>query len=357
MAARKSFVIQYEVNDACNLRCSHCYHGLKVVKENPITLQRLFTDIEELKQVLGSEYDITICLSGGEVFLRKDLRELVLQIILRGHATFLLTNGTLVTPEKAEDLLIRGVRMARISFDGGTAEIHDAIRGKGQFDKSIEGVKTFIAAGQQVTLSQTLMQGHNDSPEQLKTLFEMARREGISKLNFFRMFGHGDAKNTPEYVYTDGHRFKAVLESLWDLAAAYPDLQVVIKDPLAKNLERPKPANLKIDVCCYIKKSHLSVAANGKVYACRKLEKHVGDLFSDTLANIWQHNELLQQMDDRRKYMQGKCRSCPINTECQGGCLAASYGQAGQLFIPDPACWKEDLTPVGETSLAAAGVR
>lgn len=342
MPAHKSFVIQYEVNDACNLRCSHCYHGLKVIKENPITLERLFEDIEGLKQVLEQDYEITICLSGGEVLLRKDLLDMVLKIAMAGHATFLLTNGTLITPELARRLYLRGVEMARISFDGGTAEVHDAIRGKGQFEKSIAGVQVFQESGQRVTLSQTLMQGHNDSPEQLESLFEMARREGIGRLNFFRMFGHGDAKNTPAYVYTDGQRFKAVLENLWDLASRYPDLDVVIKDPLAKNIELPRPANLNLDVCCYIKKTHLSVAASGKVYACRKLEKHVGDLFTDTLANIWQNNQLLQQMADRRIYMHGKCRSCPINTECQGGCLAASYGQTGELFYPDPACWREE---------------
>lgn len=342
MSARKSFVIQYEVNDACNLRCSHCYHGRKVIKESPVTLKRLLEDLSGLKQVLGPDYDITIALSGGEVLLRKDLQDLVLEIGANGHATFLLTNGTLIDDGRAATLGLLGAQMARISFDGGTPESHDAIRGPGQFEKSLEGVRIFQRNGMPVHLTCTLMMGHNDSPEVLGALFEMARREGIPTLNFVRMFAQGDAKDTPGYAYTDPMRFKAVLERLFDLAAANPDLQVVLKDPLAKNLERELPPNLKIDVCCYIKRNHLSVSATGKVYACRKLEKHVGDLFSDTLANIWQHNELLQQMADRRQYMQGKCRSCPINDICQGGCLAASYGQYGELFIPDPACWKED---------------
>lgn len=336
-------MIQYEVNDACNLRCSHCYHGLKVVKESPIALQRLLEDISELKAVLGPEYEITILLSGGEVFLRKDLMNLVMQIMFNGHAVFMLTNGTLVTPEKAHMLSVMGMDRARISFDGGTAEIHDTIRGPGQFEKALRGVRAFKQAGQDVYLSMTLMQGHNDSPEQLEELFEMARREGISRLNFFRMFAQGDAKTSQDYAYRDGLRFKTVLESLWELAARYPDLAVIIKDPLAKNIELERPSNLVIDVCCYIKRDYLSIAASGKVYACRKLEQHVGDLLTDTLANIWQNNELLTQMDERRQYMQGKCRTCPINNICQGGCLAASFGQYGELFIPDPACWKEEV--------------
>ncbi len=343
MLTPKTFVIQYEVNDACNLRCSHCYHGLKVVKASPITLKRLLEDLKEMKALLGPEYNIVVGLSGGEVFLRKDIMDLALRTMLEGYATYMLTNGTLVTPEKAEKLLVRGVKLARISIDGGTPELHNGIRGKGQLEKTLAGIRAFRQAGQEVGLTCTLMKGYNDAYKDVKALFELARREDVFQLNFSRMFSQGDGKNTPEFVYDDGHLFKSKLEMLWDLAEAYPDIEVVIKDPLAKNIERPLPDNLTIDICCYIKRDFISVAANGDVYACRKLDKTVGNLLEDSLANIWANSKLLGQMDRRVEYMEGKCRVCPINTECQGGCLAASYGLYGRLFVPDPACWKEDL--------------
>lgn len=339
---KKTFVIQYEVNDACNLRCSHCYHGLKVIKESPITLQRLFADLKDLKLALGPDYEIVIGLSGGEVFLRKDLMDLALHTMLNGYATYMLTNGTLVTPEKARQLLVRGVQLTRISVDGGTAALHDGIRGPGQFQKTLTGIRTLRAEGQAVALSCTLMKGYNDAESDVRALFDVARQEGVFKLNFSRMFAQGDGKNTPQYAYDNGLLFKEKLEMLWRLAEEYPDLQVVIKDPLAKNITLARPENLTVDVCCYIKRDFIAVAANGDVYACRKLDKTVGNLLEDTLVNIWQNSTLLQQMDDRREYMEGKCRTCPINRECRGGCLAASYGQYGRLFVPDPACWREE---------------
>lgn len=339
---KKTFVIQYEVNDACNLRCSHCYHGLKVIKESPITLQRLFSDLKDLKAHLGPDYEIVIGLSGGEVFLRKDLMDLALHTMLNGYATYMLTNGTLVTPEKARQLLVRGVQLTRISVDGGTEALHDGIRGKGQFQKTLAGIRSFRAEGQAVALSCTLMKDYNDAEADVRALFDLARQEDVFKLNFSRMFAQGDGKNTPQYGYDQGLVFKEKLDMLWRLADEYPDIQVVIKDPLAKNIETPRPENLTVDVCCYIKRDFIAVAANGDVYACRKLDKTVGNLLEDSLVNIWQHSTLLQQMDDRREYMEGKCRTCPINRECRGGCLAASYGQYGRLFVPDPACWREE---------------
>jgi len=342
-APRKTFVIQYEVNDACNLRCSHCYHGRKVIKESAVGLQRLFQDLAALHSHLGKEYRILIRLSGGEVFLRKDLMEMLSKILAEGYATVMLTNGTLITPENALAVSVRAVDLVQISLDGPNPEIHDAIRGKGQFEKALAGIRQLQAEDQPVSVSYTLMQGHNDTQAHFQAMFELARREKFAKVNFSRIFPQGDAHNLPAYAYADGLGFKAMLETLLDTAADFPDVKVVIKDPLINNLERAFPDNVKTDVCCYIRKNYISVTANGDVFACRKLSKPVGSLLNDNLLNIWQNNQLLQQLDNRRQYMAGKCRTCPINDQCKGGCLAASYGLTQTLFVPDPACWREEV--------------
>lgn len=339
----KLFTIQYEINDACNLRCSHCYHGRKVIKEGAVAIERLFQDLDDLHQVIGEDYNFVIRLSGGEVFLRKDLMDLLLKILNKGYVTVLLTNGTLLTRENALKLMMRFVGLTQISLDGPNADIHDAIRGKGQFEKALEGVRHLKSTAVPVSLSYTLMAHHNDSYEHFIEMLRVAQQEGADVVNFSRIFPQGDAHNVPEHAYNDGHHFKRVLESLLDAAREFPEQEVVIKDPLVKNLEAPIPDNVFVDVCCYIKENYLSVTANGDVFACRKLGKPLGNLLDDTLANIWQNNELLQQMADRRIYMKGKCQSCPIRYECRGGCLAASYGLTGELFVPDPACWREEV--------------
>jgi radical SAM protein with 4Fe4S-binding SPASM domain len=342
-ARRKTFVIQYEVNDACNLRCSHCYHGLKAIKESAVGLERLFQDLEELHTFLGKDTQILIRLSGGEVFLRKDLMAMLVKIMLKGYATVMLTNGTLVTPENALSVAVRGVDFVQISLDGPNSEVHDAIRGKGQFMKALEGIRHLIAEEQDVSVSYTLMQGHNDTRAHFEEILALAQKENFAKVNFSRIFPQGDAHNLPAFAYADGLRFKQTLQDLLAAAAAFPTVKVVIKDPLINNLEEVFPDNVKTDVCCYIRKNYISVTANGDVFACRKLSKSVGSLLNDTLLNIWQNNELLQQLDNRRQYMAGKCRTCPINDQCKGGCLAASYGLTQTLFVPDPACWREEV--------------
>ncbi|PIQ26402.1 hypothetical protein COW36_14525 [bacterium (Candidatus Blackallbacteria) CG17_big_fil_post_rev_8_21_14_2_50_48_46] len=340
---KKNFVIQYEVNDACNLRCSHCYHGLKVIKEGAIGLERLFEDLEALHAHLGEDYQILIRLSGGEVFLRKDLQSMLTRILMQGYATVMLTNGTLITPENAQEVSVRNVQLVQISLDGPNAEIHDTIRGKGMFAKAWQGIRRMQAEGQPVSVSYTLMQGHNDRKENFEEFFALAQKENLAKVNFSRIFPQGDAHHLPEYAYSEGMAFKTVLENLLDAAQQFPHVKIVIKDPLINNLERSFPENVKTDVCCYIRRDYLAVTANGDVFACRKLSKPIGSLLDDQLLNIWQNNSLLQQMDQRRQYMSGKCKTCPINDQCKGGCLAASYGQTGQLFVPDPACWREEV--------------
>lgn len=336
------FTIQFEINDACNLRCIHCYHGNKVIKESPVTLERLFEDVEALHQKLGPDYQILIRLSGGEVFVRKDLMDLLLKILIKGYATIMLTNGTMVTPENAWEVLVRGVALAQVSLDGPNAAIHDQIRGKGQFEKALQGIRTFVETGQPVSVSYTMMHGLNDGPAHFRAMLDLARQEHIFKVSFSRIFPQGDGLNIPQYAYADGPHYKQVLEDLLEVCRDYPDLRLAIKDPLARNLETPFPNHVNLDICCYIKRDYISVAADGSVYACRKLGQSVGHLMENSLLEIWENSTLLQQMADRHLYIKGKCQTCPIQMECRGGCLAASYGVTGQLFVPDPACWREE---------------
>lgn len=339
---QKIFTIQYEVNDACNLRCIHCYQDTKAIAKNTITVERLFKDLEELHQLVGQDYKIMIRLTGGEVFVRKDIFDLIVKVIKKKYAVVLLTNGTLVTPDKAFELLLYGVNTTQVSLDGSNAETHDKIRGKGQFDKALEGIKNLTDIGGRSAISYTLMAGLNDKPKHMHELFQMAERLKVENVRFSRMFPQGDGLNIPEFAYADGQVYKELLETLLAISTEYPSLQITIKDPLVANLDQPLPANVNIDVCCYIKKDYLSVTANGDIYACRKLDQVIGNLHETTLADLWSNNKLLTKLDERMHYMEGKCQICPIRTSCQGGCLAASYGLTGKLFVPDPACWREN---------------
>lgn len=133
----------------CNLHCEHCFISCSPTNHNLELMTR--ADIEpylaEAERLGVREYYLT----GGEVFIVKELEDIVERLLALGPVT-VLTNGTLVRPERAERF--REIAIAspyslefRVSIDGFTAEENDAIRGAGTFEKAMQGIERLFRAG------------------------------------------------------------------------------------------------------------------------------------------------------------------------------------------------------------------
>jgi molybdenum cofactor biosynthesis enzyme MoaA len=140
-------------------------------------LQRL----EESKKLGVKEYYFT----GGEPFIHPHIVEIVEATLAIGPAT-VLTNATLLKPKQVERLatIERGSLYSlelRVSLDGYSPEMNDAIRGKGAFGKAIEGVKLLLKHGflPIVTVAQTWDERANDAVA--ARFVEVLKAEGYSR--------------------------------------------------------------------------------------------------------------------------------------------------------------------------------
>ncbi len=133
--AYQPIYVKIKVTWACNLRCKMC-NVWRQDRENRLTLPLLRALADELA-ALGTR---KIHLSGGEVLLRPDIFEIVSAFAGRGMQVNLTTNGTLLTPERAERLVASGIRNVSISLDGATPAVHDDLRGKGNWKRTLRGI-------------------------------------------------------------------------------------------------------------------------------------------------------------------------------------------------------------------------
>ncbi len=91
-----------------------------------------------LSKAFPEQKDFQISLTGGEIFMRKDIMSVLDLFREKGYAAgYLTTNGTIITEERAEalaDLAARGfLKHISVSVDG-PKDLHDAARGlKGTF--------------------------------------------------------------------------------------------------------------------------------------------------------------------------------------------------------------------------------
>ncbi|MGD2071685.1 MAG: radical SAM protein [Gemmatimonadota bacterium] len=133
----------------CNLRCRHCF--ISCSPENHsfwfLGRERVAEALERSVELGVKEYYFT----GGEPFMNRELLGILGDTLALGPAT-VLTNGTLLPPRTVSKLaeLAAGSPYSlelRVSLDGTTGEMNDAIRGEGAFARTMEGVERLVAAG------------------------------------------------------------------------------------------------------------------------------------------------------------------------------------------------------------------
>lgn len=140
-------------NYDCNLKCSYC-----VAKSGPNAPRRAL-GMENVRRLVNEAVELGfehIFFTGGEPFLLNDIYEMLAYSSARIKTT-VLTNA----------MLLRGVRLEKLcaianenlvvqaSLDGGRPEDHDAYRGPGTWEKTVEGIKLLQAAGFRVRLGTT----------------------------------------------------------------------------------------------------------------------------------------------------------------------------------------------------------
>lgn len=130
------------LTNRCIARCIHC-HSWKLPVDSPEMTTREWERVfDELRKWLGPVF---VAITGGETLLRKDSIHLANYASKLGFWVKFLTNGYLMNPEVAEQLIRSGVKRIEISLDGSRAEIHDKVRGRDDFFSRVtEGLKALV---------------------------------------------------------------------------------------------------------------------------------------------------------------------------------------------------------------------
>lgn len=137
----------FNVTFRCNLRCSYC--GVDQLEYSELSAAQQMEMLREL-HALGGRW---VTFSGGEPLLRKDLLDVIdYAVDTLGMHVFLSSNGRFVP--KYIDRLTK-VDKISISLDG-PADIHDAVRGEGSFQRAVDAIVAARARGINVSLTCTI---------------------------------------------------------------------------------------------------------------------------------------------------------------------------------------------------------
>ena len=203
----------------CNITCTHCF--ISCSPKNHAHEMMSFADIvpwlDEARRLGVKEYYFT----GGEPFLNRDMLAILEATLKQGPAT-VLTNGRLLHPGVCRKLraLIDGSDYSldiRVSLDGFDAASHDAIRGRGVWDRVMAGLRNLAEAGINPVITVTTAAEGVGSAEGRARFLDLIRSFGFDKprLKVLSLFRIG-AEESRTRAYESWERLSAEMMSEQD---------------------------------------------------------------------------------------------------------------------------------------------
>jgi hypothetical protein len=154
VALRDPQTLWFNTGTLCNIECENCY-----ILSSPRNDALVYITAPEvtgyLDQLDARQWGVReIAFTGGEPFMNPQMIDILDLSLARGYAVLVLTNAMApMMRKKMQAGLLRlqaaypGQLTLRISVDHYRADLHDAERGKGAFDKTLKGMKWLAKHG------------------------------------------------------------------------------------------------------------------------------------------------------------------------------------------------------------------
>jgi AdoMet-dependent heme synthase len=139
----------------CNLTCKNCYAADNARPDmRELDWKDMRVAVERSCDLGMKEIDVL----GGEPLLYQPLDKFIKHFKYKVPDGYcgIVSNGVLMTRERAKSLREAGLDQVTISMDGTTAKINDANRGIGTYDKATKGIENALNEDISVTISYTV---------------------------------------------------------------------------------------------------------------------------------------------------------------------------------------------------------
>ncbi|MGL4791022.1 MAG: radical SAM/SPASM domain protein, ACGX system, partial [Anaerotignaceae bacterium] len=317
---KQYFSFQWHITDECDQRCQHCY----IFSED--TSKKLDTmDWGQMTEVIANcedfckVYDLApyFYITGGDPILHPQFWDLLALLKEKDIPFTLMGNPFHLTDDVCKKLKEFGCQKYQLSIDG-MSETHDWFRKTGSFHCTLEKIACIKNAGIR-SVVMTTVSGTNikEIPDIIDTIVE----HEVDIFAFARYCPTSEEKDTnmtpleyrqllekcdKKFKYHEANGCETYFnkkDHLWTLYE-YETGEFIIPQHHEEGM---------IYGGCNCGNCHLTILPTGDLYACRRLESNVGNVFTDRIADVW-----VCQMEDYRDYDKfQKCSKCELLSYCR----------------------------------------
>ncbi|MBI4489906.1 MAG: radical SAM protein [Deltaproteobacteria bacterium] len=324
--------ITFEITYRCNLACSFCFQEVAREQSPQFNKEYELSNEEILRVVDDLPCTCLVTLNGGEVFVRKDLPELLRELHRRGRRFNMVTNGTMLFADKVR-LLVDEVDALSVGFSiDGIGELHDQIRKLPKaYERTVENLKGLAdyrrAKGKNLPMIDMKTVITPENCHQLVELYHVAEEIGADYHTLSCLRTSDLILSLPCHATMEDEEYKrtpAPLPGIVDLEVLREQLEALLGlakrggpqirfYPNYSNIEGilkyyANQAVLEDYHSCKAPWTNIRVAPNGDVYPC--LSYRMGNIRAEKILDIWKG----ARMEHFRQVLQGglvpACMGC-----------------------------------------------
>jgi len=342
---RIPYVVHFLPTLYCPSRCIYCYakrRGRPETKLLPV--ERLVEIFRELKS-LGVE---SIQISGGEIFSRTDIFEILQAIIDSGLLPDIPTKAA-ISYAMAVRLRDLGINLIQFSIDSAEPETMNHMVGLRSYSyRAFASLQNLRRAGLSVRVNTVLTPINIEGvPLLLQYLGELGNVNRVTLSPYGRsIFRHSD-----ELFVTD-NSLRVLKEQVELRRETYPHMRITVGSngsPEPTSQEERK-LNWARRAFCTADRDGFVILPDGRVTVCEELYDHpafiIGDLNRQMVMEMWNSYDAWALLTpDQALVADGPCKDCEDFVEChrfRGRCwrdVIKSYGW-NKHYWPDPRCPK-----------------
>lgn len=318
--------IQFELTSRCNERCIHCYipndkknHGFDMP----------FEKVKSIIDEFANNGGLHITLSGGEVFMHKDIVPIMQYCREKDMTITILSNLIALRDDQIEHIKNANVSCVQVSLYSMNPETHDMITTiKGSFEKTKRAIEKLVEVDIPLMISCPVMKANY---KEYKDVLQYARSIRCKSNTDFLMMAQADldTQNLANRLSLEETEslIRDILE--YDLDYRYDTLS---KQPRSDS-ETIDLARFRRQPLCGAGINDCCITANGDVYPCAGWQGMIiGNVYKKSLIEIWNDSEKMKEI---RSVTQGdfpQCIECEARDYC-ARCLVRNYNESnGDMY-------------------------
>lgn len=306
----KLYMAIIELNTTCNWNCIHCYINSK--NHSGLAYSDICELLIELRKVGVYEIQFT----GGEMFLRKDIMEIISFARSLYFKVALLTNGSLLTKEIIEQLDKLGVEIVTTTLFSMKDEINDLItRSNNSASMLLKNIELLSKTNIKTEIKTILMKDNQAEYMNIKDYCEKLNIDFLATEGIFPMF---DGSLEPRKLSLSDTQLKKEIKNLD---------YIRFKSMFCEE----KKSNHKI--CCELHYS-LFINSRGDIYPCNLWFKKLGNIKKDLISEIW-NSEFLTRIRNTTWRDLKECYHCDNKCYCIR-CTGIAEAVSGDYLGKDP---------------------